>query len=92
MYSKKYSNKLNTQKNLKNCIVLPEARLVIYLLVEQYNFSVAMTTLPLLALNQDICTVGPRYNAPRYNADSGITRSTVAPENKPARGRFFFFS
>ena len=37
------------------------------------------------------CTVGPRYNAPRYNADSGITRSTVAPENKPARGRFFFF-
>ena len=36
-------------------------------------------------------TVCPRYNAPRYNADSGITRSTVAPENKPARGRFFFF-
>ena len=26
-------------------------------------------------------TVCPRYNAPRYNADSGITRSTVAPEN-----------
>ena len=26
-------------------------------------------------------TVCPRYNAPRYNAESGITRSTVAPEN-----------
>ena len=38
-----------------------------------------------------IVTVCPRYNAPRYNADSGITRSTVAPENWPARGRFFFF-
>ena len=28
-----------------------------------------------------VSTVCPRYNAPRYNADSGITRSTVAPEN-----------
>ena len=27
------------------------------------------------------CTVCPPYNVPRYNADSGITRSTVAPEN-----------
>ena len=34
-------------------------------------------------------TVCPRYNAPRYNAESGITRSTVAPENQPARGLFF---
>ena len=41
--------------------------------------------------NQDLSTVSPRYNAPRYNADSGITRPTVAPENEPARGRFFFF-
>ena len=31
-----------------------------------------------------LVTVCPRYNAPRYNADSGITRSTVAPENEPA--------
>ena len=33
-------------------------------------------------------TVCPPYNAPRYNADSGITRSTVAPEIEPARGHF----
>ena len=28
-----------------------------------------------------VSTVCPRYNAPRYNVDSGITRSTVVPEN-----------
>ena len=32
-------------------------------------------------LEADFKVVCPPYNAPRYNADSGITRSTVAPEN-----------
>ena len=43
-------------------------------------------------MENKLCTVCPSYNAPHYNADSGITRSTVALENLPARGRFFFFS
>ena len=52
-------------------------------------YDVSLTTVDIKSLLP--CTVCPRYNAPRYNADSGITRSTVAPENEPARGRFFIY-
>ena len=49
------------------------------------NLFIKMAT-PTRLLQEGYCvpptyTVCPRYNAPRYNADSGITRSTVAPEN-----------
>ena len=32
-----------------------------------------------------VSTVAPRYNAPRYYADSDITRSVVDPEFLPPR-------
>ena len=40
-----------------------------------------LSMLPQFTQQSVVATVCPPYNAPRYNAESGITRSTVAPEN-----------
>ena len=44
------------------------------------SFCLPVFCRPLASIFQVLTTVCPPYNAPRYNADSGITRSTVTPE------------